>query len=95
MALGAQRPQVVWLVMRDVTMLIGVSIAIGSALSLAAMALVKSLAQSPAGPVDVPGTDPVTLLAVVAVMAATALAAAYFPARRAANADPSLSLRHQ
>jgi len=38
-------------------------------------------------------TDPLTLAAVAAVLIATALAAGYFPARRAANVDPLTALR--
>jgi ABC-type antimicrobial peptide transport system permease subunit len=96
MALGARTKQVVWLVMQDVMILIGVSIAIGSLVSLAGTTLIKSFAETPAGiPADIPGTDLTTLLSVVVLMAATAGAAAYFPARRAAKADPAVSLRHQ
>jgi ABC-type antimicrobial peptide transport system permease subunit len=90
MALGARGRQVVWLVMRDVTILIGVAISIASAVCVAGLVLVQS-----ASPVNVPGADPATILSVIVVMAATAAAAAYFPARRAAKADPSLSLRHE
>lgn len=90
MALGARGRQVVWLVMRDVTILIGVSISIASAASLAGMVLIES-----ASHVDVPGADSATILSVVVIMAATAGTAAYFPARRAAKADPSKSLRHE
>ena len=38
-------------------------------------------------------TDPLTLAAVSAVLAATALAASYLPARRAASVDPGTVLR--
>ena len=86
MALGARGRQVVWLVMRDVTILIGVAISIASAVSLAGMVLVQSAAS-----VEVPGADPATILSVIVVMAASGGAAAYFPARRAAKADPSVS----
>jgi predicted permease len=90
MALGARGRQVVWLVMRDVTILIGVAISIAGAVSVAGMILVRSATH-----VEVPGADPATILSVVAILAATGVAAAYFPARRAAKADPSLSLHHQ
>lgn len=90
MALGARRGQVVWLVMRDVAILTGVAIAVASAVSLVSLLL----AQSASG-IRIPGADPVTVLSVVAVMAATACAAAYLPARRAANANPSMTLRHE
>jgi hypothetical protein len=96
MALGAQRRQVVWLVMRETTIVIGVSIGVGTLVSMAALAALESVVSVPSGvPVELPGADPLALLSVIAVMAATAGAAAYFPARRAAKADPSVSLRHQ
>ena len=96
MALGARSGQVVWVVVREITILIGFAIGIGSAVSLAGITLLKSIAQPASGiRVDIPGADPATVLLVALLMAATAGAAAYFPARRAAKADPSVSLRHQ
>jgi predicted permease len=89
MALGARGGQVVWLVMRDVTILIGVAISIAGAASLAGLIVVQAATH-----VKVPGADAATILSVVAILAASGGAAAYFPARRAAKADPSLSLRH-
>jgi predicted permease len=93
-ALGARAPQVVWLVMRDVAILIGVAIAAGSAVSVAGLALVESMIAGPSGaPVTIPGADRITLLWVIVLLAGTAGAAAYFPARRAAKRDPWQSLR--
>ncbi len=92
MALGAQKGQVVWLVMREMTILIGVSIALGGIVSAASLALLQS---SLALPFALPGADSTTLLLVTVAMAATAGLAAYIPARRAAAADPSSALRHQ
>jgi len=95
-ALGALSRQVVWVVIRDVAILIGLAIAIGSTLWMGGVVLAKSMMRDPSGvPVNIPGADPVTLLAVIVLMAATAGAAAYFPARSAAKADPSASLRSQ
>ncbi len=42
---------------------------------------------------DISPTDPATLISVVAAMLLAALAACYFPARRAAAVDPSVALR--
>ena len=97
MALGARNKQIVWLVMKEITILIGMSTMIGSAGSVAVMALAPSLIETPSTVhlEALPGVDPVAMLAVFVVMVATAGAAAYFPARRAANADPSVSLRRQ
>ena len=39
--------------------------------------------------------DPLTIAAAVGILAAVALAAAYFPAARAARVDPALALRSE
>lgn len=44
---------------------------------------------------EIQTTDPKTLVAVALILTATALAACYFPARRAAGADPMASLRSE
>jgi len=87
MALGAQSGQVVWLVLKEVTLLVGVGVVLGVGLSLAAAAGLSWLlfGISPA--------DPVTFAFVGAVMLAVAVGAAIVPALRAARADPVLALR--
>jgi predicted permease len=96
MALGAGRWQVVWLVMKEMTILISASITMGTLLSVAAIALLQSQIQAPSGvQVALPGADSITLMLVVLVMAATAGLAAYIPARRAAKGDPAVALRYQ
>jgi len=40
-------------------------------------------------------SDPLTYVSVIALLVAMAIAAAYFPARRAASIDPSQALRYQ
>jgi putative ABC transport system permease protein len=86
-ALGAERRDVLRLVMRRATLLIGTGLAIGIA---AALALGRVLAGLVYGVVP---TDPPTLLAVALFMAAVAMFATYLPARRATQVDPMVALR--
>ena len=44
---------------------------------------------------EVKPTDPVTLVAVSAVLIAVSALASYIPARRAAGVDPMVALRHE
>ena len=89
MALGAQQPDVLRLVigqgMRAV--LLGMIIGIGAALALS-----RLLAQFLYGVRD---RDPLTLVAVAVLLAFVALAACYIPARRAMKVDPMVALRHE
>jgi ABC-type antimicrobial peptide transport system permease subunit len=89
MALGAQRSSVVWLIMRDVVVLLGLGIVLGLAGALASGRLVTSLLYGirPNEPVQLAG-------AVVTLALATALAA-YLPARRAARLDPMSALHDE
>ena len=87
MALGARSGQIVGLVLKEVTLLVGVGVVLGVGLSLVAAAGLSGLlfGISPA--------DPVTFAFVGAVMLAVAIGAAMIPALRAAKADPVLALR--
>jgi putative ABC transport system permease protein len=88
MALGAQGQQVMWLVLREVAVLVGAGIVLGAGLSVLANAALAGVL------FGVTPSDPVTLAVVALVLLAVALAAALIPALRAAKADPLLALRH-
>jgi len=88
-ALGAQRGQVLWMVLRDALTLVTLGLAIGLPVSLAAARTVGSLL------FDIKPEDPLTFAMTTAVLAAIGLGAAWLPARRAAGMDPMQALRHE
>ena len=89
MALGAQRRDVMRLVLgQGVTMaLMGVLIG-----SIAALALTRLMANQLFG---VSAHDPLTFAAVATLFTLVALLACYLPARRAARVDPMIALRYE
>ncbi len=89
MALGAQAPDIVKLVLRHGVILTGLGVAIGLAIAIALSQVVSSTVAgvAPAGPV---------ILAADAIpLAAVSLTASYLPARRAAKVDPLTALRYE
>ncbi|MGD8700109.1 MAG: ABC transporter permease [Gemmatimonadales bacterium] len=86
-ALGAERREVVGMVIRQgmITVLIGA--AIGLAAALAATRVMSGLLH------EVSPTDPWTFAAVSAAVIVVALGANYIPARRASRVDPLVALR--
>jgi putative ABC transport system permease protein len=89
MALGAERRDVVKLVLGNVVKLAGIGLAAGFVLSLLVS---RWLAQVVFG---VSSTDPATFISVSALLAIAALAAGYIPARRATLIDPATALREE
>jgi predicted permease len=87
MALGAKQGDVVRLVLRRGFALVAIGAAAGLVVALLATRLVRGLL------VNVSPADPVTLIAVVGLLAMVALVAAWVPARRAARVDPMVALR--
>jgi putative ABC transport system permease protein len=88
-ALGAQRRDVLRLVMGDGAKIALAGIAIGIAGALALTRLMASLL------FEVLPTDPATFVAVAILLAFVTLAACYIPARRAMRVDPMVALRYE
>jgi predicted permease len=87
MAVGAQRRQVVWMVLRDSLLLTAIGVGIGIPLAaLVARALTASL-------YGVKPWDAATYMLAICGVALVAVAASMVPARRAANVDPLTALR--
>jgi ABC-type antimicrobial peptide transport system permease subunit len=86
-ALGAQRREVLSLVLRQGLRLVAAGIAIGVA---AAMLATRSLEGMLYG---VTPRDPATFAAVALLLVATGAVASFLPARRAAGADPLTAIR--
>jgi predicted permease len=88
-ALGAQRRDVLRLVMKDGAKIALFGIASGIAGALALTRLMASLL------FEVKPTDPATFAGVAILLALVALAACYIPARRAMCVDPMVALRYE
>jgi putative ABC transport system permease protein len=88
-ALGAQRRDVLRLVIGQGMLLLGVGMIIGT---LGALALTHVLASFLYG---IRPTDPATFATVVMILAGVAFLACYIPARRAIRVDPMIALRYE
>ena len=86
MALGAQRSEVLRLVVRQGMKLVAIGLVLGIPAAYGASRALSSLL------VGVSGGDPATYVAVIVVLAVTGVAAAIVPARRAAGVEPKIAL---
>ena len=89
MALGAQGGDVMGMVLRQGLLLTGIGVVLGVGGALALSRLVRGLLFG-IGP-----ADPVSYVAAVLLLGATALVACWLPARRATRVDPLVALRHE
>jgi ABC-type antimicrobial peptide transport system permease subunit len=88
LALGAQRRNVVAMVMRETMLMVVIGVIVGLGAAMGATRLIASLLYG------LPPNDPLTIaLACLSLLAVAALAG-YLPARRASRVDPMVALRH-
>jgi putative ABC transport system permease protein len=87
MALGAQRTDVVLMVMRNAAWLLGLGLTAGLGCAWLAMRAMQSFLFA------VSAHDPATMVSVCALLAVSGFLAALIPARRAASIDPMQALR--
>jgi predicted permease len=89
LALGARRGRLIWLVMREVLLLLGIGLAIGVP---AAMVLGQFVATQLYG---LQPHDPTIAGGVLVLLTAVSAIAGLIPAHRASRIDPILALRHE
>ena len=87
MALGAERREVLWMVLRESMLLATIGLSIGVPLALGTGLLLRSMLYG------LTAGDPLALLLAFAGIIIVTLGASLLPARRAASLDPMLALR--
>ncbi|MPZ21490.1 MAG: FtsX-like permease family protein [Luteitalea sp.] len=86
MALGAQRGDVLRLVMRESMLLVALGIAIGLAVAIGSSRFVATLLY------DLAPTDALSIAVAVVVIVVVSAVAGFIPARRASKVDPMVAL---
>ena len=89
MALGARRSNMLWMVLREILILVSIGVVIGVPVTLAGDRLVSKML------FGLRPSDPVTLVSATVILLIVAAIAGYLPARRASLMDPMVALRYE
>jgi macrolide transport system ATP-binding/permease protein len=89
MALGAQRPKIIWMVLREVLALTAIGLLIGFGASRLTTKFVESFLY------EMKANDPLAVAAAIGILLAAAIMAGYAPAWRASRIDPAAALRNE
>ncbi len=89
MALGAERRDVLWLILRDTLVLVAIGLTVGVPAAFSATRLVRSQL------FGLGATDPASFAIAIVVLTAVAAGSGSFPARRASRVDPMVALRDE
>jgi putative ABC transport system permease protein len=87
MAIGAQKNQIAWLVLKRGLWQVAIGMTLGIAGALGLGFVMADLL------VDIQPSDPVTLMGVTVLLVAVSVLACLIPSRRAAQVDPVVALR--
>jgi predicted permease len=87
MALGAQRQQVIWLILKRGLAQLAMGLTVGLAGALALSRVLRGVL------VDITPSDPITFATITIILAAVSVGACLVPARRATRIDPLVALR--
>jgi predicted permease len=89
MALGAVRGNVLWMVMREVLVLVGAGVLVGVPAAIALTHLIRQLL------FGLEPNDPATIVTATVISALVALFAGFIPALRASRVEPTSALRYE
>jgi len=89
MALGAERRNIIWMVLKESLLLVAIGLVIGVPGSWMAGRLIASQL------FGLKGSDPLSLATAIILLTLVGALAGYLPARRAARVDPLVALRYE